>query len=89
MNNPLLAAVCATAFAYEGWIIATSINAEIKDSKKNLPRALLIGGIIIAATYILYYVGVAGGATNNQLIADGATVAFTNIFGNVLARQAG
>ena len=84
VSNPLLAAVCATAFAYEGWIIATSINAEIKDSKKNLPRALLIGGIIIAATYILYYVGVAGGATNNQLIADGATVAFTNIFGNVL-----
>ena len=84
VSNPLLAAVCATAFAYEGWIIATSINAEIKDSKKNLPRALLIGGVIIAATYILYYVGVAGGATNNQLIADGATVAFTNIFGNVL-----
>ena len=33
----LLGAVCATAFAYEGWIIATSINAELKDSKKNLP----------------------------------------------------
>ena len=25
-----------TAFAYEGWIIATSINAEIKNPKKNL-----------------------------------------------------
>ena len=81
VSNPLLSAVCATAFAYEGWIIATSINAEIKDSKKNLPRALLIGGIVIAATYILYYVGVAGGATNDQLIDLGAPVAFTNIFG--------
>lgn len=84
VDSPLLAAVCATAFAYEGWIIATSINSEIKDSKKNLPRALLIGGIVIAAVYILYYVGVAGGATNDQLIAEGATVAFTNIFGKVL-----
>ena len=83
VKNPLLASVCATAFAYEGWIIATSINAEIKDSKKNLPKALLIGGLIIAAAYILYYIGVAGGATNDQLIHDGATVAFTNIFGNV------
>ncbi len=80
--NPMFAAICATAFAYEGWIIATSINAEIKDSKKNLPKALIMGGIIIAAVYILYYVGVAGGATNTQLLASGATVASTNMFGN-------
>ena len=83
-TNPLFAAVCATAFAYEGWIIATSINAEIKDSRRNLPKALVIGGIVIAATYILYYIGVAGGASNQQLIDQGATVAFTNIFGGVL-----
>ena len=83
LSNPLFASVCATAFAYEGWIIATSINAEIKDSKKNLPRALIIGGIVIAAIYIFYYIGVAGGATNQQLIDQGAAVAFTNIFGNV------
>jgi len=82
--NPLFAAVTATAFAYEGWIIATSINSELKDSKRNLPRALLVGGIIIIAVYILYYIGVAGGATNQQLIDQGATVAFTNIFGGVL-----
>jgi APA family basic amino acid/polyamine antiporter len=83
-GNPFFAAVCSTAFAYEGWIIATSINAEIKNSKKNLPRALVIGGIIIAAAYIFYYIGVAGGATNQDLIDKGATVAFSNIFGGVL-----
>ena len=83
-GNPLFASVCATAFAYEGWIIATSINAEIKDSKKNLPKALILGGIVIAAVYIFYYIGVAGGATNQQLIDQGATVAFINIFGGVL-----
>ena len=82
--NPLFASVCATAFAYEGWIIATSINSEIKDSKKNLPRALISGGFIIIAVYIFYYIGVAGGATNQELIDKGATIAFTNIFGNVL-----
>ena len=83
-SNPLFASVCATAFAYEGWIIATSVNAEIKDSKKNLPKALIWGGIIIVAVYLLYYIGVAGGATNQELIDKGATVAFTNIFGNFL-----
>ena len=83
-DNPLFASVCATAFAYEGWIIATSVNSEIKDSRKNLPKALVIGGCIIVAVYILYYVGVAGGTTNQELIEKGATIAFTNIFGNVL-----
>ncbi len=83
MGNPLFAAVCATAFAYEGWIIATSINSELKDSKRNLPKALIIGGLIIIATYLFYYIGVAGGASNDQLIREGATVAFLNIFGNV------
>ena len=83
-KSPLFASVCATAFAYEGWIIATSINSEIKNSKKNLPRAMVIGGLIIVAAYLFYYIGVAGGATNQQLIDQGATVAFTNIFGGVL-----
>lgn len=81
--NPLLIAVCATAFAYEGWIIATSINAELKDAKRNLPKALIIGGIIVIVVYIAYYIGVAGGASNQDLIDKGATVAFINIFGNV------
>ena len=79
----LLGAVCSTAFAYEGWIICTSINAELKDSKKNLPRALIIGGIIIAAIYIFYYLGVAGGASVEQLMTEGSPVAFGNIFGKL------
>ncbi len=81
---PLLASVCATSFAYEGWIIATSINAELKDAKKNLPKALIIGGVVIIAIYIAYYIGVAGGATVETLMAEGATKAFVNIFGGVL-----
>ena len=83
VDNPLLASVCATAFAYEGWIIATSINSELKNSKRNLPIALIAGCIIIISVYVLYFVGVAGGATNRELIDYGATVAFTNLFGNV------
>jgi len=83
-GNLMFTAVCATAFAYEGWIVATSINAELKDAKRNLPKALIIGGIVIIMTYLCYYIGVAGGASNQQLIEEGATVAFTNIFGGVL-----
>ncbi len=81
--STLFGAVVATAFAYEGWILATSINSEIKNSKKNLPIALIVGGIIIIAVYIFYYIGVAGGATVETLMNDGATTAFTTVFGNV------
>ena len=79
----LFAAIVATVFAYEGWIVATSINAELKNPKKNLPIALALGAVIVVAVYILYYIGVAGGATNAVLMEEGATVAFTNIFGTV------
>ena len=79
----LFGSVVATAFAYEGWIIATSINAELKNAKKNLPIALIAGGIIIVAIYVLYYIGVAGGAEVSVLMKDGATVALTTVFGNV------
>ncbi len=79
----LFAGVCATAFAYEGWIIATSINSEIKNAKRNLPLALLFGSIIVVAIYLLYNIGVAGGEEVGTLIGEGATTAFYRIFGNV------
>lgn len=79
----LFAAVVATVFAYEGWIVATSINAELKDAKKTLPLALIIGSVIVVLAYVFYYIGVAGGATNKVLIEEGATTAFTNIFGSI------
>ncbi len=80
---PLFGAVVATAFAYEGWILATSINSEIKNSKKNLPIALVLGGFIIIAIYLFYYIGVAGGAPVQTLIDEGTAPAFVTVFGNV------
>jgi len=82
-GKALFTAVVATAFAYEGWIIATSINAELKDAKKNLPKALVIGTIAVVIIYVLYYVGLAGGVTNEVMMKggqDGAKIAFETIF---------
>lgn len=82
-SGGLFAAVIATVFAYEGWIVATSINAELKNPKKTLPLALVIGSFIVVLAYIMYYVGVAGGASNAVLMEEGATTAFSNIFGGI------
>ncbi len=84
--NALFTAVVATAFAYEGWIIATSINAELKDAKRNLPLALVAGTFIIMLVYILYYVGLAGAVPNEVMMAGGeaaAKLAFQTIFSTV------
>ena len=84
--NALFTAVVATAFAYEGWIIATSINAELKDAKRNLPIALIAGTFTVMIVYILYYIGLAGAVTNETLMAGGeagAKLAFETIFSSV------
>ena len=83
-KSAIFKAVCATAFAYEGWIIATSINAELRDSKKNLPKALVGGTIAIIIIYVVYYIGLAGGVSNAEMMAGGqaaAKSAFSTVFG--------
>lgn len=87
VSDAIFKAVCATVFAYEGWIIATSINAELKDAKKNLPKALVIGSFAIVAIYVFYYVGLAGAIPNAEMMASGQTGAknaFGAVFGNVM-----
>ena len=79
----VFAGIAAAAFAYEGWIIATSINAELKNAKRNLPIALVIGTIIIMVVYITYFIGLTGGASVDVLRAEGSTTAFKNLFGQV------
>jgi APA family basic amino acid/polyamine antiporter len=86
VGGGLFSSIVAVAFAYEGWIIATSINAELNDSKKNLPKALILGSLIVVAVYIAYYIGLAGAVTTDRLMESGqagAKLAFQNIFGSV------
>ena len=85
-SSGLFTSVVAVAFAYEGWIIATSINAELRDAKKNLPRALIIGSLIVVAVYILYYIGLAAVVPSETLMQSGeqsARLAFSQVFGSV------
>mgnify|MGYP002524572821 FL=1 len=82
-SDTFISAVSATAFAYEGWIIATSINAELKNAKRNLPLALVLGCGIIAVIYIIYFIGLAGAVPLSVLRGEGAPAAFLALFGKV------
>lgn len=79
-------AVKKTAFAYEGWVCATAINAELKDSKKNLPKALTLGTIAILLFYIIYYFGLSAFLGNAGTIiqdANAPIAVFQSIMGKV------
>lgn len=83
-EGSLAKAVLSTAFAYEGWIIATSINQELKDAKKTLPKALVIGTLIVICAYLLYYLGLAGTLSNQTFVDEGnnaVIIAVQNLFG--------
>lgn len=83
-SGSLLSAVVSVAFAYDGWVIATSINAELRDAKRNLPLALTAGSLMIVAVYVFYYIGLTGAVTTGELMASGeaaARRAFSSVFG--------
>ncbi len=83
-------AIVGFAFAYEGWILATSINAELKDAKKNLPRALIIGSLVTIVIYALYIfamsvVGDVGTITGTWPFGESLPrIAFSKLFGTVI-----
>ena len=77
------------AFSYDGWTISTSIAHEIRDSKKNLPRALIIAPLCVMFCYILYFVGITSYVGAEQVMALGdAHVEFAaaNLFGPMFAK---
>ena len=82
----LFGGVVSLSFAFEGWICATSIGSELKDSKRNLPKALLIGTVIVAVVYVVYYIGLSGAIDSATLMENaqsGAKSAFMSVFGQV------
>ena len=81
-GNPFFAALIATVFAYLGWDAVVAINSEVKNSKRNLPIALISGMLIIITIYVLYFVGIFSAAPLEDLAGgEGVRGAFINIFG--------
>lgn len=56
-QSGLFVALVSVVFAFDGWIVAPAIAHEIKDSKKNLTKALILAPLAIAIIYLLYYLG--------------------------------
>ncbi|MEA3136822.1 MAG: basic amino acid/polyamine antiporter, family [Thermoplasmata archaeon] len=50
-------AMVAVLFAYDGWTNVARMGGEIRDPRRTLPRALLIGVLAVAALYTLLSLG--------------------------------
>lgn len=84
-GNPLFYAILSTVFAYAGSEEVLMMSSEIKDREKNLPKAIMIGSVIIITIYVIYTIGVFGAVEAETLSTPGGvTAAFQNIFGSVL-----
>lgn len=84
VSHPFFSALVATAFAYEGWILATTIGGELKNSTHILPLALIFGVASITLIYLIYYIGLAGAVPNDTVMnhgEEGARIAFSSLFG--------
>lgn len=79
-----IAAIAPIAFSFDGWIISTSIGHEIKNSKRNLPRALVVAPLFILAIYVLYFIGISmyvGPETIMSMGDEHVNLAATRLFG--------
>ncbi|MDD5936846.1 MAG: APC family permease [Clostridiales bacterium] len=84
-----VAAFAPIAFSYDGWSVATTICHEIKNSRKNLPLAMIIAPITVLACYLLYFVGITSLVGVETVLKQGNDSVYTaasQIFGGIGAK---
>lgn len=82
------AAIGPIAFSFDGWVISMIVSHEVKDAKRNVPRALVAAPIFVLAAYLMYFLGICGylGADQVMELGDSAVAtAATNLIGPTFA----
>jgi APA family basic amino acid/polyamine antiporter len=80
--NGFLLALVAGLFAFGGWHMVTYSSEETKNPRKNIPRALLLGTLIVTICYIalnavyMYVLPLETVASSKRIAADAADVLF-------------
>ncbi|MEP6703206.1 MAG: amino acid permease [Acidobacteriota bacterium] len=87
----LAGGVVGAFFAFAGWWEVSRIAGEIKDAERNLPRALIIGTLIITTIYILtsavffYLVHPSRVANDQAFAAQAGEIMFGPLGGKIFA----
>jgi APA family basic amino acid/polyamine antiporter len=88
---PLSLALIFVLFTYGGWNEMAYVAAEVKNSRRNIVRALVLGAVVVTVLYLLvngaflYTLGYAGLATSKAVASDAISTAFPNIGGRLIS----
>lgn len=76
------AAMLGTLWAYDGWVGVGNIAGELKNPKKDIPKSIIFGLIVIIAVYVLFnlaiisIVPIKDVINSNKVASDAATILF-------------
>jgi len=81
----------AVFWAYDGWVYITWVAGEVKDPRRNVPRAMVLGIIVVAVVYLamnltyVYAMPVTEVAKHETIAASAAGVLFSSRAANWLS----
>ena len=82
------AAIGPIAFSFDGWVVSMAVAHEVRNSRKNVPRALIAAPLFVLAAYLMYFLGITGYLGPGEVMALGdesVAVAATNLLGTTFA----
>ncbi len=82
------AAIGPIAFSFDGWVVSMAVAHEVRNSKKNVPRALVAAPLFVLAAYLMYFLGITGYIGVDQVMKLGdasVATAATNLIGPMFA----
>jgi len=88
---PVSLAMIFVLFTYGGWNEMAYVAAEVKNPRRNIVRALVIGSAAVTLLYLLvngaflYTLGYAGLATSKAVAADSVSAVFPRIGANLIS----
>lgn len=91
LGPALAAGMVGAFFSFGGWWDVSKIGGEMRDPGRTLPRAMLLGVLLVTAAYIvvsgifLYLVPLAKVTSDETFVAQAGAVLFGPIGGKVLA----
>jgi len=75
-------AMASVMWTYEGWADAPTVAGEVRDLRRDVPRALILGTVGVMVVYVavnaayVYLLSTAGIAGSDSVASDAATAAF-------------
>ncbi len=88
---PLSVAMILVLFTFGGWNEMAYVAAEVKNPKRNIVRALVLGTVAVTVIYLLvngaflYTLGYEGTATSSAVAVDAVSAVFPEIGGRLIA----